>query len=419
MRTQGLDLSSPLGAYTASWGGVLVLSSLRLTTQLEPIGLATIVLVVGNVLSFIAIYVPLSYYFPAAATERRFQVPMSDVYALRRFVRLLTAVWIVGSVCEIVIARGVPMLWILVGDTSRDYRNFGVPSFHGMMMALYMFVVVANFADYQITGRRRAAVTTLAMLAWPVILINRAAAVLTLFEMAGCYVVLRRLTWRQIGMMVVLAVVGILAFGVIGDLRLGTHRRALALVVTPGARPLFDTLPSGFLWAYIYVTSPINNVTAAIANITPSYVPYYSTMAIFPTVLRDALLGFGEHRYALGLVNEAFNTSTFYANFLADFGTVGAWMIVAMLQAFVVYLYLHARRGRLWGVLGYAVLFQAVVVSAFTDTFTTLATIAQVLLALYLRFATAQRPYNASEREYSPIDGRVGVPDSRSDTVRT
>jgi hypothetical protein len=206
---------------------------------------------------------------------------------------------------------------------------------------------------------------------------------------AAVYLVLRRLRWLELTMMAAAAFAVILVIGWIGDARAAVGAAALKGVISDKAQATFDFLPSGFMWLYVYATSPINNVAAAIEDLRPVYSFFYSSVSVIPTVLREIIFSFrGDERYALGLVASEFNTSTIYVNYLADWGVTGAIVVVGLFQALVTYFYLAARRGDLWGIVGYPVPFVGVVLSGFTDTFAYLPGIAQVILALYLKAIT-------------------------------
>jgi hypothetical protein len=279
---------------------------------------------------------------------------------------------------------------VLAGDYSRSYQDFGFKTVHGLLQSFYMFALSGTFLDWLIRRERRRLLLTLGLLAWPVMLINRGMFIWSVLELTAVYLILHRVRWRDLatiglGVLAVVAVVGW-----VGDTRAAVGAKALTAVVAESAKPAFDVLPSGFLWVYVYATSPINNVVAAIDHIQPAYSFFYSTVSIFPTVLREFLFPFrGDERYALGLVASEFNTGTIYVNYLADWGRVGAVIVVAGIQMLATYFYLIARRGHLWAILGFTVFFQGVVLAGFTDSFAYLPGIAQVILALYFRASTS------------------------------
>lgn len=386
---RGLDLSNPLLIFAVSWAVVLWLVSLQLTTQLHALNARTFLLVGATIVTCAALYLPLSALFPRGDTATARLADESVLDRLDRLVRQLLLLWSVGTVLEIAVAGGVPLLWIAQGRTDVDYRDFGVPTFHGLMMALFFFCVTALYLAYLVRGGRRTLAVLLALLTWPVIMVNRGALMWEVLQVAGVYFLLRPVRLGGLLKVAAAAFVVLVVFGYVGYIRAGASSKAIEYILSDKGKAVFGVLPSGFVWIYVYATAPINNIIAVISDFTPSYSFYYSTSTIFPTVLRQVLFDFGDQKYALGLINEAFNTSTFYINFLADWGVVGAIMCVAAFQALAIYFYLSARRGRVWAILSYTLFFRAIVLSVFADSFTTLVTVAQVVLALYFKAVSA------------------------------
>jgi oligosaccharide repeat unit polymerase len=375
-------LANPALVYTVLWSLVLVLTGLRLTNQLLPLNAATVTLVVANIVSFWIIFgvgVLMRRRRPDLWTVRAGGL---DLPVLRAFLYRCLAFWTVGSLFEIYASGGIPIVWLLTGDVSRDYRDFGVPSLHGFITAVYLFSLSGLLLLYLLERRRRDLLSILGLVIWSLLLINRGAFIWTLLEALGVFLVVRRISVSGIITVGAFVLAGLLLFGYVGDMRAGAGKQLLRDMTTERGRFLADELPSGFLWVYLYITSPVNNIVGGIDRLVPLYRPYHSLTNLLPTIIRERVYTDVESKYALSLVNEAFNTSTWYVNFLADFGVRGAFLVVCFIQMILVYFYQHARHGYAWGVLAYGALFQGLALSIFSDTFTSLVTIAQVGVAL-------------------------------------
>jgi len=374
--------ANPALVYGIIWATVLGLTALGWTTQLLPLNASTVTLVLANIATFVGALVIAALATRNVPTAEEAGTSRFELAALRRLSTRLVQIWAVGSVIEIIVDRGLPIVWLLTGDTTRDYRDFGIPSVHGFLTAMYLTVVVAHTLFYRVQRDRRDLVTVLFLLWWPLLQVNRGALVWALLEMAAVQLITSRFVASQLLKVGAAALTALLLFGFVGDLRAGFHKEGLRDVVSPGAKFLVDDLPSGFLWVYIYVTSPVNNVVAAIDRLQPTHRVYFSAMNLLPSVVREKVYTDPNNRYALGLVNEAFNTATWYANFLGDFGVRGTIALVAVFQLIISWFYAYARRGWIWAILAYAALFQAVALSIFADTLTSLVTVAQVLIAI-------------------------------------
>jgi oligosaccharide repeat unit polymerase len=389
-RGRRFDPANPLFVYAGLWTFILLLASIRLTNQLLPLNVSTVLVVLANIGTAFFLY--------AAATGRRRRRRLvgslhDDARALpvlRRLVRSMAVLWIAGTAVEIVIAGGLPIVWVLLGRTDKDYRNFGLPTFHGLMMATYLFMMTSIFLDYCMTHRRVLLIQVGLLLIWPVVLVNRGAAVWALLELTAVYLLTRRVSGRRVARVAAVALVAVIAFGLLGDFRAGGNRALIRGIVRPEYREVTGYLPSGFIWVYLYVTAPINNVVAGIDSLKPNYVLYYSVANLVPTVIRDRVF---TRTYPLSLVNEAFNTSTWYASFLSDLGIAPAILIVALLQWIAIVYYVRARQREAPAILAYAALFQGLALSIFADTFTSLVALAQLGFAWYYRRALLLAPH--------------------------
>jgi oligosaccharide repeat unit polymerase len=182
--------------------------------------------------------------------------------------------------------------------------------------------------------------------------------------------------------MVLVSLLVITVFGWTGDIR-GRSTPFSHLVTTQRQSEVFEFLPSGFLWFYVYVTSPLANVINNIDNIQPSYIPHYSIMSLVPSFGRD-IIATGANDDPMERVNQNLTVSTFYSGFIADFGLFGALIAVCVIQFFCVIIYFPAYDERPWAVLAYAVVFECIVFSVFYNLFFLHTYIVQVLFACYL-----------------------------------
>jgi oligosaccharide repeat unit polymerase len=391
---RGLDLANPVTVYTLLWTSVLALTALQLTTQLVPLNRTTVLLVAANIATFLALYVILGAWMPAGARGAS-PVALGDSAVLQRLRRLITAllaVWAVGSIAEAILAGGFPLVWIATGQTDKDYRNFGLPTLHGLLTAFYLFSVAGLFLDYCVSRRRAMLIGVGILLTWPVLLMNRGALIWALLEIAAVYLLLTRIDGRRILWLSAAGLVAVLMFGYIGDVRVGPDHAFLYRMLTPSGQRYLSSLPSGFVWVYMYLTSPVNNLVAGIETLKPNHVLYYSVANLVPTVLRVRLYPAGAARYPMQLVDRGFTASTWYAGFLSDVGIAGAIVIVSFIQLIAVWVYMHARRRELWAILAYAAVFEGVALSIFADTFTSLVTVAQIAIAIAFWMTTRDVP---------------------------
>jgi oligosaccharide repeat unit polymerase len=378
-RFPALSLAHPAVIYALVWGLAIGLLRLRWTPVLLPLSARVFWLVSASVAAAVVMGVAAVKWWPIrpVADDRR----RAELDLLQRWIRIVTIVWAVGTIFEIIIGRGVPLQWLAMGDHSRDYRDFGISTLHGLLMSLYFFLVTGMAIEWWIGGRPRAWLL-LAWLTWPVIMINRAAIMWALLQVIAVFLLTKeRLKWRSVAALVAVALGFLWLFGAVGTARAPAVPAALRAETTTAVAA---NLPIGYLWAYVYVTTPINNLVYGTTELQPLGKLHFSVEALVPTVIRTRIFDLNK-RFPLQMADPRFNTATWYAAFVADFGFAGGFIASALFLLIATGFYHPARAGAIWAILGYSACFQAMALSMFTDTFTSLVCVAQLLMAVAFR----------------------------------
>lgn len=301
-------------------------------------------------------------------------------------------IWAMLTIVEIVASGGVPILWLIQGS-SKNYFDFGISSLHGLLNSLLLTMGLIAFALFALTRKRSYAWLPAFVIVWSVIAVTRNMLIVILIECGIVWAMIRGFTWRSLVKGMVWLIGLILLFGYIGDIRTGAE--SFREVAEP-SQNYPDWLPSGVLWGYIYVATPINNLVNTVQNTHPVYSPLfpYATSLLFPSVVRGmfydpttvADLQSGD------LVTEALNVSTAYMGAFRDFGMVG----IACFSIVLAWVSAHFWRDRsLRGSLVYAVLGQCMVLSIFFNHLFDLPIITQAMwlyVFLPVRKPVATRP---------------------------
>lgn len=373
---RGLNLANPAHIYTLVWLITLILFMMGLTSNIQDVYIETLLLVFANILSFYLCIIVLT---KGSLVKK---IPPNkneiDVSNLESFTKKLLWAWGLGTLVDIYFSGGLPFVWALMGDTSRNYTNFGIPSFHGIVNACYLLGVTCLFLNYLLTKDRRKLLLFSVLLFWPILMLGRGILLSALMQCVALYFLLYRVSLKAILIFLIFGLTLIILFGVTGDLR--GYVNPFASLVNDDAEWIFNNLPSGFLWVYIYVTTGINNINANITMISPSYMPWYSVSNLVPSAIK-ILISDDKRNDALVFVDEGLNTSSFYAGYLSDFGALGAFLFVVMLQFIWAWFYVSAtQQKKVSSILAYAIILQCVIFSIFYDLFLLLPYIFQIML---------------------------------------
>jgi oligosaccharide repeat unit polymerase len=369
-------LLHPIAVFSAVWLSVVLLYSLHLSRLLlystsEVLSATSYIWV-----PFVTIVVLYSAFHHMNRLAYRPEATKQciDFELLERRLTLWFRIWLVVSAAEIVISGGIPIIWLVRGS-AKTYVDFGIPSLHGLVNSLLVSIAVCRVALYFLTGKWRHLKIPAFVLAWSVLVVTRQLMLVSLLEYVVVFLSVKKIGLKTVARVVVGFVTLIFVFGILGDMRSGSE--AFRLVAQPTDR-YPDWLPSGVLWVYIYVTTPINNLIYTMHSVQPeSNFLFPNTAAtLFPSVIRSIIYGSQVGQAESGnLVTQAFNVSTAYVGPYQDYGIVGM-ILFSLLAGFACQFFWY--RSGLRDILIFSVLTQCTVLTLFFNLFLALPVITQV-----------------------------------------
>ncbi|MEX5581513.1 O-antigen polymerase [Pseudomonas lurida] len=371
-------MGNPVFVFCSVWGGVLLLYCLGATTNLVPINGVGLTLIIMNMMSVLLIYLLLgnTFHKPDADTLAKYQA------GARVYLKILFWIWLLGTCFEVYVQRGFPLYWNYVGD-GRLYTDFGIPSFHGIMNAMYLQVVTALAYLYFLKPKMRIVFFILLLFCWPIMMLGRGILLSAIIQVVAVFFLMRTLSFKVVVTLIISAITAIFLFGYVGDLRQVLN--PFAYLVSKDYVEFFSALPSGFLWFYVYLTSGMSNLFYNVDTLQPAYSFGYSFYNLIPSALK-VWFGFDQRSDLFVFVDGNLNAATFYSGFVSDFGPIGAFFIVFFIQFCCCFTYAVARKGRPWGIFAYAVALQILIFSIFYDMFFLLPILFQFVLAMMFCF---------------------------------
>jgi oligosaccharide repeat unit polymerase len=376
---------APVAWFMVAFLYSLHLSSLLLFTTQEVVGLTLLIVVPILVVS---LFFRVAY--SVGAQRKAGTVVVEDVpfAQLEGRVRQCLYLWFALAVIETLVSGGVPLVWVLTGNGKSTF-DYGIPSVHGMVNALLLALAVTSFALYLYTGKRRHLPVIIFAIFWSFVVVSRGSLFVLMAECAVIYLRIRRVRWTNFVRLAGLAVVFLLIFGYVGDLRSGAD--AFRNLSQPTSE-FPDWAPSGLLWAYIYITTPINNLLYTMHTTLPSYNPLLPNTAatLFPTVLRNIIYGKQGSTDAISgsLVVEALNVSTAYTSPFQDMGRLG---IVGFSTLSAALCEFYWRRNGFRNMLYFAVFAQALMLSLFYNMLFYLPILGQLVWFYYFTYRGKQK----------------------------
>lgn len=323
---------SPVTLFFLPWTIALILYSFGATENLVELSTPLIVLLFFIFLIF-SIATTLSYinYPTGRRLKSTWTYAIASMERLKKVINIQFVIWFLGTIFEIYKSGGLPLIWAILGD-SRIYTDFGIPSFHGLMNGIYFSLMACLYFCYKVTNEKRYLFCTLAMLAWPVLMLGRGIMLTALVQLGIIYGFFIRLKIKTLLYLMLSSLLIIIGFGVIGNTR--GNENPFAYLVVKGYESVFESLPNGFLWMYIYITSPLSNLAFNFEIVNPVWNFYYSKVNLFPSFLRPENLDRADN---FNFIDPTLNVSTIFASSHSDYGVYGDLVLMIILAAWAAF----------------------------------------------------------------------------------
>lgn len=379
-----INLSHPLILFGLTWFFTLFFYSLEITNNIKGLNQSTKILIYTTFVIFLVIYLFFYLFKKSNKATLIDKISSNSINIINKFeliINRIFKIWLFFSFLEVILFKGVPLISVVVlKNTDLDYSKFGVPTLHGLLNSLYYTFMVGYFLLYSLTNRRKYLVKVLCFIFWPILLMSRASFLWVLCEILCVYLLLNKIYLKKLIVILFYVFLFIYLFGVIGDARIGENSSfKTSNFVSSKYENIAENIPTGFIWVYLYGTTPINNIVVQTNQLNPKF-DFKSTIAgLIPTFIRSKIYS-EEDKYGFELADEAFNVSSFFSNFLNDFGIPGAIIIASLifLQSLVIYYKCHT--GKLGYIVSYSAIFYAILTSIFFDNFLSLVTVFQIFI---------------------------------------
>jgi oligosaccharide repeat unit polymerase len=314
---------NPAFMYAMIWSSVLVLYSLSLSSLLEPLQSLTVLLVVGSSLSFI-----LGWVLESLLQNGRLAFPQFNIKILNAIIsstdveRRLKTLWIIFGLSiffEIAYFGGAPGLGLVGIGSEILYTDFGIAGLHGLVNSIFYGCCIVQFAKILLGSSKNKFFLVLISFSYPLLTLSRQVLISLLLQYLFVYFSFRRPSSLVLLRVGILFFAMLLVFGYLGDIRSGREH------IISLAAPTFEFpnwLPSAFIWFYIYLCTPLNNVNYNI-DIQPNILPVETMGTFIPSLARESFMSAMGGTKDWALVSDSFNVSSLLQSLLTDFGVIG------------------------------------------------------------------------------------------------
>lgn len=274
---------NPFYWFAVVWSGVLLLYPLEWTEAYAPL--------CGGLRAFFLAVIALS--LVAGYFLGRYLKRVTFAYERPRYPRFWIAVILAGYAADFIYARSVPLFDELTNspNTYMDFHH--LPIVHVLVVTFSMFFGIYMFycflQEKSLRFRLEYLVYVLLVLLMFALLYNRGGLLMLAFIfftilLSRC----RKIRPRHIALAAVLVLVLLYLFGVFGNVRSGSHWRDTSYLISVAnirVEKVPRFLPKPFLWAYVYLISPLGNLN----NLALHFTPTGQFTGVLSCILPDAL----------------------------------------------------------------------------------------------------------------------------------
>ena len=314
---------NPLTIFNLIWLVVLFLYQFRLSyLQLELDNKTMLLLIIAVILysiSFILTY-KIRY-----SRRNDFNKNVNKELSYK-FIKINFYIWLFIELLEVFYSRGLPVIWTLTGS-AKTYFDFGIPTVHGFANA-YGLVIITLFYYYYLSFYKKFKIKKNScliyisiMLLYYLALITRQviiSAIIQMFILKIFFV--KKLNLKR---MLILCMIGIIAFGLVGNLRTGYDGFNRVALMKSEVNPFLI----GISWVYMYLTMSVANINNVVLLGINNYGIYPIAETYIPTVISKIMFGSSNVIIPKYLVSEAFTVSGYFIHFYLGYGAVGVAII--------------------------------------------------------------------------------------------
>jgi len=395
-------LLNPSILYAIVWFSLIILYQLRLSNLLLPLDKTTFSFLIGTIVCFL-----LGWAAYSLIKMKLLLRPTINLDTYRRWLfskrlssklRYLTLIFSLGYLAATLQAGNLPLLSLLGVGKPVLYSDFGIPTLHGLSNACYLVVFNILFCRQILKSNLKTLSILMILFAWPILAVTRQLFMSIAIDSFFLYALIYPSKILK-ARVIITALLVVFIFGYVGNLR--SDFTYVTALLQPRF-PIPSYLPSGLLWLYAYITTPINNVINNSDTLSPSYFPIELLSFFLPSFVRENVLTSLDYSSPQwNLVNPIFNVSSMHQSFLMDFGFLATPILYFLISFFATMILHRSKKSPRHGLILITIL-HGIVMSVFHNLLFHLVFIFKILIYLfYLRSDSKSRLETLSHENIS------------------
>ncbi|MCP8617500.1 O-antigen polymerase [Salirhabdus salicampi] len=351
------------------WGFIILLYSFQLSHHLNDLSNRSLIVffltfamfMVGYLVSFFVLNKTTSF---ETLREHQPTAPQFILDINQSLIDKGLAFIIIFTIIQGIFSGGYPLAWLLLG-IGKNYTQYGIPTFNGLLMSFIIFFGTLLYILNKEKPQLRLQLYLLVIFFIPVLVISRQVLVTLLIQIAIIKLIYsKKINYKKV---IPSSIILVTLFGLIGNLRTGLSKFVEVADIKSESIPY---LLSGFYWVYMYLTMTVANLNSLFSKANMEFAYGWNMLnSFFPTIIVDTLyIDSFTSKLSSYLVSINFTVSGYMAKPYLDFGIIGlvVYTLVLGVLAYVVY-HNFKKNINYLSLMIFVVFTQIILMSFFTD----------------------------------------------------
>ncbi|MGP6148698.1 O-antigen polymerase [Priestia flexa] len=299
--------------------------------------------------------------------------------------KFITFLIFIGYCLEFIYNGGIPLIQVFT-NTNYEYKTFGIPTFHVILLTFNSFYATYLFHLYLSSKEKKVLFNFLILLLPTILIYNRGALIIILISCAFMLLLMNgKMKLKLIITLFLSSLITMYLFGLMGNVRLNNSvndvvdvdQLSSELILNIGyADESFITskIPNEYFWGYLYVTSPLANLQATIDDKSQLHTSYRFTEFFTSEILYDFISKrinalYEIDREKMVQVAPSLTVGTFYARsyvYMSWFGPI----LMYLFMSIVIYVYIRiVNANSKYFVTGLSILNTLILLNSFENMF--------------------------------------------------
>lgn len=229
----------------------------------------------------------------------------------------------------------IPLIKYMQGSISYQIDEFGIPTFHVLIVTLTFFYSVCLIYQFLLFKKSIILLKFIILFSFPILLLYRSIILMTVVAiMLLILFLVKKIRLKLIGKIFLFSIAILYIFGVLGNIRETSSNAPLMKIIQPSKSFIELDIPNEFMWGYVYIGSPVAILQYNMNKPTNYELDNFIITSMIPDVISKRFENY-RNIPKMDLIVSWLNVGTQYASAAKYFGLFGMYIIFFLMSIFI------------------------------------------------------------------------------------